>query len=167
MNTYDTLNRLSTAVDSRLGTTSYSYDSASNLATATYPNAIETTFTYDTLNRVTDLESQLGNYAYELGPTGNRTSVSEPSGRSVTWSYDGIYRLTNEAITGAPSGKNGTVTRSATGSRRPRLCPASHREASRSMPMMKLRAKRTTATAIRPQPAARRTPTTQRIIWCR
>ena len=55
------------------------------------------------------LESQLGNYAYELGPTGNRTSVSEPSGRSVTWSYDGICRLTNEAITGAPSGKNGTV----------------------------------------------------------
>ncbi len=107
--TYDTLNRLSTVVDTHLGTTSYTYDSASNLATATYPNNIRTTFTYDTLNRVTGLGSQLGNYTYQLGATGNRTSASEPSGRSVTWSYDGIYRLTNEAISGAPSGKNGTV----------------------------------------------------------
>jgi RHS repeat-associated protein len=107
--TYDTLNRLSTAVDTRLGTTNYTYDSASNLATATYPNGIETTFTYDSLNRVTGLGSQLGNYTYQLGATGNRTSASEPSGRSVTWNYDGIYRLTNEAITGAPSGKNGTL----------------------------------------------------------
>ena len=27
----------------------------------------------------------------------------------MTWSYDGIYRLTNETITCAPSGKNGSV----------------------------------------------------------
>jgi RHS repeat-associated protein len=107
--TYDTLNRLSTVVDTHLGTTSYTYDSANNLATATYPNGVETTFTYDTLNRVTGLGSQLGNYSYELGPTGNRTSASEPNGRSVSWTYDGIYRLTNEGISGAPSGKNGTV----------------------------------------------------------
>jgi YD repeat-containing protein len=31
--TYDTLNRLSTVVDSRLGTTKYTYDPASNVAT--------------------------------------------------------------------------------------------------------------------------------------
>ena len=108
--TYDSLNRLSTAVDSHLGTTNYTYDSASNVATATYPNGIQTSFTYDTLNRVTGLGSQLGNYTYQLGRTGNLTSASEPSGRSLSWSYDGIYRLTNEAITNAPGGKNGALS---------------------------------------------------------
>jgi RHS repeat-associated protein len=110
--TYDTLNRLSTVVDGLLSgskTTTYTYDDASNLATATYPNTVQTTFGYDTLNRLTGLGSQVGNYSYVLDPNGNRTSASEPNGRSVAWSYDGIYRLTNEAITGAPSGKNGTV----------------------------------------------------------
>jgi RHS repeat-associated protein len=111
--TYDSLNRLLTVVDNRLAsganTTTYTYDDASNVATVTYPNGVQSTFTYDDLNRVTGLSSQLGNYTYQLGPAGNRNSASEPSGRSVTWSYDGIYRLTNEAITGAPSGKNGTV----------------------------------------------------------
>jgi RHS repeat-associated protein len=110
--TYDTLNRLSTVVDNRLAgsnTTTYAYDEANNVANVTYPNNVQTTFTYDQLNRVTGLGSSLGNYSYQLGPTGNRTSATEPSGRAVTWSYDGVYRLTNEAITGAPSGKNGTV----------------------------------------------------------
>ncbi len=108
--TYDTLNRLSTVVDNRLGTTTYAYDSASNVATVTYPNGIQTSFTYDTLNRITGQGSQLGNYTYVLGSTGNRTGASEPSGRSVSWNYDGIYRLTNEAITNAPSGKNGALS---------------------------------------------------------
>ena len=35
--TYDDLNRLSTVVDSRLGTTTCAYDPASNVATVTYP----------------------------------------------------------------------------------------------------------------------------------
>ena len=39
--TYDSLNRLSTVVDSRLGTTTYTYDPASNVATVTYPNGVQ------------------------------------------------------------------------------------------------------------------------------
>ena len=107
--TYDSLNRLGTVVDSRLGTTTYAYDPANNVTTATYPNGFQTIYTYDELNRVTAQASQVSGYTYQLGPTGNRTSASEYSGRQVTWSYDGIYRLTNEAITGAAGGKNGTV----------------------------------------------------------
>ena len=33
----------------------------------------------------------------------------EVNGRTLNWTCDGIYRLTNEAISSAPSGKNGTV----------------------------------------------------------
>jgi RHS repeat-associated protein len=110
--TYDDLDRLSTVVDNRLSgnnTTTYSYDSASNVATVTYPNGVQSTFTYDTLNRVTGLSSQPASYTYQRGPTGNLTSVTESNGRQVGWSYDGIYRLTNEAISLAPSGRNGSV----------------------------------------------------------
>ncbi len=107
--TYDDLNRLSTVVDSRLGTTTYAYDPANNVTTATYPNSFQSIYTYDELNRLTAQASQVSGYTYQLGPTGNRTSASEYSGRQVTWSYDGIYRLTNESITGASGGKNGNV----------------------------------------------------------
>ena len=43
------------------------------------------------------------------GSTGNLTGASESNGRTESWSYDGIYRLTNETISLAPSGKNGSV----------------------------------------------------------
>ena len=35
--------------------------------------------------------------------------AAEVNGRTTNWGYDGIYRLSNEAISNAPSGKNGTV----------------------------------------------------------
>ncbi len=110
--TYDDLNRLSTVTDNRLtgsNVTTYAYDSASNIATVTYPNGVQSTFTYDTLNRMTGLSSQPASYAYQRGPTGNLTSVTESNGRTEGWTYDGIYRLTNETISLAPSGHNGSV----------------------------------------------------------
>jgi RHS repeat-associated protein len=109
---YDSLNRLSAAVDGNLTgstTTSYTYDSSSNVATVTYPNGLESTFTYDTLNRVSELSSTPATYTYTRGATGNLTGVTESSGRTAAWTYDGIYRLTNETISLAPSGKNGSV----------------------------------------------------------
>jgi len=113
--TYDDLNRLSTVVDNRLpsgvNTTTYTYDTASNVATVTYPNGLQTTYQYDSLNRVTGLTTPGANagYTYTLGPAGNKTSTLELSNRYVQWSYDGIYRLTGEAISNAPSGKNGSI----------------------------------------------------------
>ena len=110
--TYDSLNRLSLVVDNRLSgnnVTTYAYDNASNVATVTYPNGVETQFQYDTLNRVSALATQQTGYAYQRGPTGNLLSASESSGRAESWTYDGIYRLTNETISLAPSGKNGSV----------------------------------------------------------
>jgi RHS repeat-associated protein len=111
--TYDDLNRLTAVVDGNLngsGTTAYTYDNASNVATVTYPNGVQSTFTYDTLNRVSGLSSQPASYTYQRGPTGNLTGATESNGRTESWSYDGIYRLTNETISLAPSGKNGSVT---------------------------------------------------------
>jgi YD repeat-containing protein len=109
--TYDDLDRLSTVEDNRLNgaETTYSYDSASNVATVTYPNGVQSTFTYDTLNRVTGLTSQPAAYTYQRGPTGNLISTTESGGRQVGWTYDGRSRLTNETISLAPSGHNGSV----------------------------------------------------------
>ena len=111
--TYDDLNRLATVVDNRLpsgsNTTTYAYDPANNLATAKYPNGLQSSFTYDSLNRVTSLVTPVSGYAYQFDPTGKRTQAVELNGRTLIWSYDGINRLTNEAITDAPGGKNGTV----------------------------------------------------------
>ena len=112
--TYDAQNRLSTVVDGRLGsganTTTYGYDPASNVANVTYPNGLQSVFSYDSLNRVTGLATQVSGYVYQLGPTGNRTSSLELNGRAINWTYDGINRLTQETVTSAPSGKNGTVS---------------------------------------------------------
>ena len=68
-------------------------------------------YQYDNLNRLTGLNSsQLGPYTYGLDSAGKITSALEPNNRAIQWSYDGINRLINEAITSAPSGKNGTVS---------------------------------------------------------
>jgi RHS repeat-associated protein len=112
--TYDDLNRLSTVVDNRLvsgaNTTTYTYDPASNVATVTYPNAVQTLFQYDTLNRVAGLATQQTGYLYQRGSTGNLTQATELNGRTVNWSYDGIYRLTNETISLDPAKHNGSVS---------------------------------------------------------
>ena len=111
--TYDSLNRLSTVVDNRLGsgqnTTTYTYDAASNLVTASYPDTLQSTFHYDQLNRLTALTTPNSGYLYQLGQTGNRNNATELTGRILNWSYDGIYRLTSETISQDPAGKNGAV----------------------------------------------------------
>jgi RHS repeat-associated protein len=106
---YDTLNRLWHVVDSRLGTTTYSYDTANNVATVKYPNNVETDFVYDELNRTTQLATSQTGYLYTLDNAGNRKKVTELNNRTVNWTYDGIYRLTNETISLDPNNKNGSV----------------------------------------------------------
>ena len=111
--TYDSLNRLSTVVDGRLSgnqTTTYTYDSANNVATVTYPNGVQTAFTYDELNRAKQLATSQTGYLYTFDAVGNRKTASEYNGRSVAWNFDGIFRLTNESVTGAPGGVDGTVS---------------------------------------------------------
>jgi YD repeat-containing protein len=95
--TYDSLNRLSTVVDNRLGsgqsTTSYTYDTASNLVTASYPNNLQSTFHYDSLNRMTAMTSTSApstGYMYQFGLTGNRIAATELTGRTLNWSFDGV-----------------------------------------------------------------------------
>ena len=102
--TWDTLNRLSTVTDNRLGgssnTTTYTYDNASNVATATYPNGQQSTFNYDPENRLSSMTAGQAGYMYNLGPTGIRTGATEVTGRTLTWNFDPIYRLTGETVAG-------------------------------------------------------------------
>jgi RHS repeat-associated protein len=111
--TYDSLNRMSTVVDSRLSgnqTTTYTYDAANNVTKVVYPNEVETDFTYDELNRVKQLATSQTGYMYTFDAVGNRKTASELNGRSVSWSFDGIYRLSSEGITGATGGENGNTS---------------------------------------------------------
>jgi YD repeat-containing protein len=77
--TYDTLNRLSTAVDTRLGTATYTYDTASNVASVTYPNGVQSLLSYDDLNRVTGLATSSRGYSYQRDRTGKLISALELS----------------------------------------------------------------------------------------
>jgi YD repeat-containing protein len=125
--TYDVLNRLATVTDNRIATqggptspTSYGYDPAGNLSGYTYSNSLQMGNLFDPLNRLTQTCTaasapacsaiqKLASYAYTLGAAGNRTNVLELNSRNVTYGYDNDYRLTSEAITGDPTGNNGTV----------------------------------------------------------
>ncbi len=107
--TYDTLNRLNTVVDSRLGTTTYNYDDANNVANVTYPNGVQTAYTYDDLNRVKAAATQTVGFSYIRDAAGKITNALELDSRSITWNYDGANRLQNESIANDPNGKNGQV----------------------------------------------------------
>jgi RHS repeat-associated protein len=118
--TYDGLNRLETVTDNRRlaqgaswARTTYHYDEAGNLADYVYPNAVQTCYHYDALNRLEWMDSQgsarLSMYSYTLGLAGNRLSVAELSGRVAAYAYDDLYRLTSETISGATGNKNGTI----------------------------------------------------------
>lgn len=126
--TYDADDRLATVTDKSLlahgavsAVTAYAYDPVSNLSAYTYPNAIQSSYIYDTLNRLTRMQSTCGtvpgcgapntvlaSFSYTLGAAGNRTQAVEPNGRNVGFQYDNDYRLTMEAISGASS-QNGTI----------------------------------------------------------
>ena len=112
---YDKLNRVSTVADNHLGAgnTTYSYDGVGNVASVSYPNAVQSTYTYDNLNRLTNLTAVKGatlvSYGYTLGAVGNRTGVAEGNGRAVTYTYDALYRLTGETISSDPTGPNGAI----------------------------------------------------------
>src|SRR5262249_34482524 len=116
--TYDALNRLVSVRDDRqpvgANTTTYSYDGNGNQTSVLYPNGVNTSLTYDALNRLRGIStaglSHTVSYDYSLGPSRKRKALTESAGRSVGYSYDVLSRLTAEAISGGPSGVNGTVT---------------------------------------------------------
>jgi YD repeat-containing protein len=79
--TWDTLSRLSTVVDNRLGsqnTTTYTYDSANNVATVTYPNGFHAMLSYDDLNRMTSLTSSSSVYQRPFTGTRKRQIKATP-----------------------------------------------------------------------------------------
>lgn len=85
--TWDSLSRLSTVTDNRLGgaqnVTAYTYDTANNLETETLPNGLQSTFEYDPENRLSSMTAGQSGFLYNLGPTGIRTGATESTGRTV------------------------------------------------------------------------------------
>jgi RHS repeat-associated protein len=117
---YDALNRLTNAIDNRLGlatkNTAYGFDTAGNLTRLRYPNGITNLWQYDQRHRLTNLVWKLNSttrssFFYKLAQAGNRTNLSETvngKSRTFSWKYDSLYRLTNETITG--TSPTGTIT---------------------------------------------------------
>ncbi len=101
--TYDTLNRLETVTDNRLGNaTVLSYTDASEPLTMTYPNGVVHSFTHDTNGRVSQVTNNRGgSFAYTRRYAGAIETVTE-TGRSVSYTYDLAQRLLTETI--QPSG---------------------------------------------------------------
>lgn len=110
--TNDALNRLSVAHESRLGSTTYSYDPVGNLQRFTHPNGLQSRLQFDSLNRLTNFStvdaqsSPLARYEYTVGPAGHRlgtietlTLNSQLSTLNRSYSYDPAYRITEENIT--------------------------------------------------------------------
>lgn len=90
------------------------YDAVGNLMSTVYPNGVSAVPRLDNMNRVTNLAissggSSLASYAYTYGPASNKLSATESNGRSTAFNYDAVYRLTQEATTGDPNSKNGTL----------------------------------------------------------
>ena len=113
--TYDALKRLAAASEPNTGATNYVYDGVGNLASVTYPNAVTSAYTYNAKNQLTTLGigkggSNIAGYNYTLDAVGHRLTVNELAGRTVNYAYDQTYRLTSEAVAGASTGPNGSVS---------------------------------------------------------
>jgi len=87
---------------------SLTYDAAGNRSSIAYPNATNTSYGYDPLNRLTSLTTTgttasdvVQSYAYSLDAAGKRTAVAESGGVGRAYGYDAIDRLTTETVTGS------------------------------------------------------------------
>jgi RHS repeat-associated protein len=103
--TYDDGSRLSDVVDPLSRTSHYDYDPNGNRTGLTQPNAAQTQYTYNTINRLTDLDTMnagatIQRYQFTLGPAGNRERIDEAGGLARIYSYDDLYRLIGEQVTG-------------------------------------------------------------------
>jgi RHS repeat-associated protein len=98
--TYDTLNRLTTLVNSWAGSFGFTYDSLSRRTQMTRPNGVNTNYAYDSLSQLLSVLHQAGGStidgaSYNVDATGNRTSKTDQlAGVTSNFSYDSIYELT-------------------------------------------------------------------------
>jgi len=97
---YDTLNRLTSLVNSATGTFGFSYDALSRRTQLTRPNGITTNYSYDSLSRLLSVLHQSGTSTidgaeYTLDSAGNRTAkADEYAGVTSDYTYDALYELT-------------------------------------------------------------------------
>src|SRR6185437_7378174 len=98
--TYDTLNRLTSLVNSWAGSFGFSYDAMSRRTQMTRPNGIATNYAYDKLSHLLSVLHQAGTStidgeAYTVDPAGNRTAKMDYlAGATSNYTYDKIYELT-------------------------------------------------------------------------
>jgi len=96
---YDTLNRLTTLINSATGSFGFSYDQLSRRTQLTRPNGITTNYTYDNLSRLLSILHQSGSStidgaAYTLDSAGNRTAKTDEMANVTTnYGYDNLYEL--------------------------------------------------------------------------
>jgi RHS repeat-associated protein len=96
---YDTLNRLSTLVNSWAGSFGFSYDALSRRTQMTRPNGIATNYSYDNLSRLLSVLHQAGGStidgaSYTLDAAGNRLSNTNwLAAATSNYGYDSIYEL--------------------------------------------------------------------------
>ncbi len=100
--TYDAVGRrLTTVQDSQ--TTSFEWDDALRRTKVTLPNAVETAYTFDNIDRPTNIEYKKGtvfeNYGYTYDDVGNPTAIVTNNG-TYAYGYDSAYRLLTESRTG-------------------------------------------------------------------
>jgi YD repeat-containing protein len=89
--TFDTVERLATAVGASSQTTTYGYDNQSNLTLVEDPLSRTTSYTYDALNRrrtLVDAATNTTTYGYDSED--DLTSVQDPRSLTTTYGYDGI-----------------------------------------------------------------------------
>ena len=95
--TYDALDRRTSQVDPRNGTTRLEYDAASNLVSVTDPVNNMTQFGYDSWNRrtiETNMQSQSRSFVYDTA--GNLTRTVDRNGRIIQYVYDALDRTIDE-----------------------------------------------------------------------
>jgi RHS repeat-associated protein len=116
--TYDSLRRLNTTTDPRIGSTTYAYVSGSNLAqTVTGPDSRVSTLGYDSAGRVNSKKDDAGKYAYfKYDDAGNLTYQWGDTVNPISYEYNDSNQRTkmhtyrSGTWTGAtfPSGFSGT-----------------------------------------------------------
>ncbi|MCM1524507.1 MAG: polymorphic toxin-type HINT domain-containing protein [Ruminococcus sp.] len=94
---YNSLGKVSSAVDEKGRRTSYEYDDFGNMTKISYPDGTTESFTYDREgNNLTATDRMGRTVSMTYDKVGNLTAKTYPNGAKVTYAYDKNYNLISE-----------------------------------------------------------------------
>ncbi len=95
-NTYDSMGRLSTAIDANNRSVAYQYDLASNRALLTFPDNVQQSYVYSADNQLIRTGGYNGQAAiwFSYNDLGQRTNAWRDNSVNSVLGYDGLNRLT-------------------------------------------------------------------------